>query len=166
MSKHTPGPWEFASRHGQHGEGDALIQNASGAYVADARVYAGGSVCRKDDEVEANARLIATAPDLLEACKLIRHAHQYGHADPRWGEAWEAMCLAIAKAEGQVTPDPPCWFCGFPIGHAARCPKWESEVELEGPSPEAQAPPSCGCGADACNSPKHAHYCPKHVKEI
>ena len=45
----------------------------------------------------ANARLIAAAPDLLAACKMMRDAKypwQMAKAD-------EAMAIAIAKAEGK-----------------------------------------------------------------
>ena len=66
MSKHSPGPWKWVNRSGWY-----VLQAANGATVAD-----DGSACVEyprtidpDDEGEsgANARLIAAAPELLEA---------------------------------------------------------------------------------------------------
>jgi len=62
MAKHTPGNWVV-------GEGKAArIVYASDSYaVADATVWHGGV-----EEAEANARLIAAAPDLLAALQVTR----------------------------------------------------------------------------------------------
>lgn len=56
MSKHTPGPWST-------GEGKAhiVIYAPDGYAVADAMTYHG----KRQADTEANARLIAAAPDLL-----------------------------------------------------------------------------------------------------
>src|SRR3990167_2358217 len=56
MTQHTPGPWTH--------EGQGYIKSES----ADA---AGSRVCIIQRNVEANARLIAAAPDLLEALRSI-----------------------------------------------------------------------------------------------
>ena len=81
MSKHTPGPWKRKIK-------SVLIPIAPYEW---AEAY-GGSI--------ANARLIAAAPDLLEALKEIVAA-----AD---GKGWEQLDpsfkkarAAIAKAEGE-----------------------------------------------------------------
>lgn len=55
MSKHTPGPWKVENDH---------YITAGIDYVADV-----GDATTRDKEIAANARLIAAAPDLLEACK-------------------------------------------------------------------------------------------------
>ena len=54
---------------------------------------------------EANARLIAAAPDLLDALEAIRLAY-VGHlagvgADPAQSELNQRACAAIAKAKGE-----------------------------------------------------------------
>ena len=70
--KHTPGPWLIHKP--RHCDGDLWIQVLKGAWditsngasekgvIADAKYSA-----MTDEENEANARLIAAAPDLLEA---------------------------------------------------------------------------------------------------
>ncbi len=99
MSKHTPGPWEAAER------GEYLD------YGGRSRVIFGDgirlAVVHHNDvpEDEANARLIAAAPDLLAA---IRSApHPLGHSDSRSFIdaylAWVHSALDIAyKAEGRT----------------------------------------------------------------
>ena len=72
--KHTPGPW--TTRGKMDGSGSAQIRAEGGNiwiggamgshYAADRRDHAGFP---SDMEGEANARLIAAAPDLLEAAK-------------------------------------------------------------------------------------------------
>lgn len=59
-SKHTPGPWEV---------GDDGI---STPFVGDRIIVNTGQEC-----AEADARLIAAAPDLLAALHLIADAHHY-----------------------------------------------------------------------------------------
>jgi len=56
--KHTPGPWY--TRHGQI----SSETSTHGCTIADCNATANGI---SDKEVEANARLIAAAPDLLAA---------------------------------------------------------------------------------------------------
>ncbi len=83
--KYTPGPWNREMNYifDEHNRGIATCYNMSGSG-------------------EANARLIAAAPDLLEALKILH---------PRW-EVWitptEEMAHfienAIDKAEGKETP--------------------------------------------------------------
>ncbi len=83
--KHTPGPWNFDA----YGE---VFHISNNGFVA--------SVYGKTEN-EANARLIAAAPELLEALRLAEQVllDEYGpefthpHAD--------IIRLAIAKAEGQ-----------------------------------------------------------------
>ena len=75
--KHTPGPWEAEGRdiYGADGFSVAEFDGVFIAREADGRLHpsaAGQSIERPDDEVAANARLIAAAPDLLEALKRVR----------------------------------------------------------------------------------------------
>jgi hypothetical protein len=95
---HTPGPWQT-----DQAEHDAPYQ--------DIRIHAGkGSICRVwiDDapvhdynaEQRANARLIAAAPELLEALKRLM-----GETTTMQDalEAAQQARAAIAKAEGEQT---------------------------------------------------------------
>jgi len=63
MSTHTPGPWRANLTRGKQGYSDSY--NVSGPQYA---------ICRMmgiDNEDKANALLVATAPDLLEAAKEV-----------------------------------------------------------------------------------------------
>ena len=59
------------------------------------------------DEHEANARLIAAAPDLYDALKLYMAIDSARHAGVRisaatWADAWQASTAAIAKAREAI----------------------------------------------------------------
>ena len=84
MNKHTPGPW-FVDAHN-----NVL---AEGCLVAFPSVAAGL------EKQEANARLIAAAPDLLEAIEGLLNALPSATAHP----AIKSARNAITKAKG-VTP--------------------------------------------------------------
>jgi hypothetical protein len=68
---HTPGPW--------HGNGTSppdhdtyAVWSETGSFICSLRFPFGGTEGRvNDDEREANARLIAAAPDLLAICQEI-----------------------------------------------------------------------------------------------
>lgn len=90
--KHTPGPW-IATRC----DDGTMMVHTEGDIVAG--IVAFGDRGALD---EANARLIATAPDLLEALKAAREMlERYEHAAT--GETFNDLQInaAIAKAEGQ-----------------------------------------------------------------
>jgi hypothetical protein len=97
MSKHTPGPWAtteaVTTREVDGYETTACAVNRADVGQAIALVYAGFG------DGPANARLIAAAPELLEALKdLFTVAQANGWAeDARYMRARRA----IAKAEGQ-----------------------------------------------------------------
>lgn len=80
-AKHTPGPWT------QH-EGEVRAKN----YGLISRSYYG----KPDGEGVANARLIAAAPELLQALQGM--VDYYGTASANI-EALEAARAALAKAE-------------------------------------------------------------------
>ncbi len=101
MNKHTPGPWEVETLLDES-EGDAL-----GFPWHDARITSNGrDVCKlygvgmeyfRDPEQQANARLIASAPDLLAALKHLLDDWERVHGPiPDNHEAR----AAILKAEG------------------------------------------------------------------
>ena len=59
-AKHTPGPWRYQRENGSPTTGQHMIAGANPGYLAEVRDCGSGDVC-------ANARLIAAAPELLEA---------------------------------------------------------------------------------------------------
>ena len=64
MSKHTAGPWKY--------DGDYVWADSIGGYVANPQtedMTSGKFICTRDCQeiIDANARLIAAAPELLEA---------------------------------------------------------------------------------------------------
>ena len=99
---HTPGPWHVA----RQGDPDLPFAVMAGTYyVATPHLYVPGS------SPEANARLIAAAPDLLEALKAV--VYQFGpwHDEICPGDdtcdcgakpVHDAVNAAIRKAEGRA----------------------------------------------------------------
>ena len=88
--KHTPGPWYAESGHKQqNGQVYWQITDGNDAIMQNQFCWCQGSH-------EANARLIAAAPDLLEALEAALN-----EADGVKITAWEdAARAAIAKARG------------------------------------------------------------------
>nr|OAP95151.1 hypothetical protein A4U53_18185 [Rhizobium leguminosarum] len=88
---HTPGPWKFKTDHlkgdcGIHAEGTGIFAEA----FTDIRHAGEGN----RTEALANARLIAAAPDLLDALKGLLSSPTH--------EGWQGEArAAIAKAEGR-----------------------------------------------------------------
>jgi hypothetical protein len=92
QQKHTPGPWQIAI-------GRYIL--AKVGPPRHERCTLEIAVMSKDDdweeEQQANARLITSAPDLLDALKeLVAKAEQTGCV----GAYWDTARAAILKAEG------------------------------------------------------------------
>jgi hypothetical protein len=77
MSKHTPGPWVFEYRDGKHPLNDCNGSRIDGLWATNGEFIL-GDVTGWDGGYfgpnEANARLIAAAPDMLEALEMVRNA--------------------------------------------------------------------------------------------
>lgn len=101
-AQHTPGPWIW--QHWPDGV-DAVAQASTLGTIA--TIQSGAFA----DEDQANARLIAAAPDLLEACKKLIEwdDREKDHAIDFWArvglckEAFEAMRAAVTKADGSAS---------------------------------------------------------------
>lgn len=105
MSKHTPGPWEWVGSNllygGQRGYDEILAARDDG------KPYGMHSALIdhhwNQEQAIANARLIASAPDLLEALKALTHSLDEGellHDDQR--NAFAASLKAISKETGET----------------------------------------------------------------
>lgn len=87
---HTPGPWEVFESH-------------TGPFVMDSAEQ--GAICKVEWclEAEANARLIASAPELLNMLKrLCAKFGVYDNGRPRNSAEWREARSAIKKAEGSA----------------------------------------------------------------
>lgn len=94
MSKHTPGPWRVSD----HELTKPSVYGPDGVIVAQIGPW------READTSEANARLIASAPTLLEAakalCEELPNVPTQGMAFTNFHPAWDHLEAAIAAAEG------------------------------------------------------------------
>jgi len=86
MSKHTPGPW-FVASEGSYKV--ASVTSTTGVYA---------DTLPEAAQIAADARLIAAAPELLEALKLAQSI--IGHPDDAHSQHIAAV---IAKATGEKT---------------------------------------------------------------
>lgn len=103
-ARHTPGPWTINRTNAD------FVGIAQEGYMPHATVFPRDNG-PWEDTAEANARIIAAAPDLLEACRwAMRYcqeakANQYDdRAAVPLACAISALHAAIAKAEGAATP--------------------------------------------------------------
>jgi hypothetical protein len=105
VSDHTPGPWEEKANTRKHVRD---IRAKDGTWIAE-------SYGSEDPECAANARLIAAAPELLQALKRYMFGHPCSdiHALLRHGEcpAWREAEAAITRAE-DVSADVSAQVCG------------------------------------------------------
>ncbi|MFU7071284.1 hypothetical protein ACM75K_29035 [Pseudomonas aeruginosa] len=94
MSKqsYTPGPWDYWSGYNPVDELEAQITTEDGDIVI-------ASYNRQIPEGEANAKLLAAAPELLEALQdLDALRGPFPPSDEAVEAAWRKACAAIAKA--------------------------------------------------------------------
>ena len=95
MSGHTSGPWTTSTEiHGLGG-----IVASLGQTLDDESHFVCASVLVGDEDLPANARLIAAAPDLLEAAKSVIAGYGRLFLEAQTSD-WVALQAAIAKAEG------------------------------------------------------------------
>jgi hypothetical protein len=93
--KHTPGPWEIRGTYHTH----EMIALPTSTIITDANgvVHAYVSQGNWPGDRDANARLIAAAPELLAALREVFEFHRDEYGD---GPLTRLMSTAIAKAEG------------------------------------------------------------------
>ena len=90
MSAHTPGPWRAVPN--APGISDTVIDSGR-------RVVADVISRKSTDELRANARLIAAAPELLDALEGLLNALPSATTHP----AIKAARAAIVKATGEAS---------------------------------------------------------------
>lgn len=92
MNKHTPGPWNATTQNGVH-----WVDDPKGNPVVH---WAGFDSSFSREQNEANARLIASAPDLLAALEsLVSRCYHFGGSKGGKMDISQARA-AIKKATG------------------------------------------------------------------
>ena len=81
-TQHTPGPWRYVRESGSPTTGPHMIKGAIPGYLAEVRDCGSG-------DVAANARLIAAAPELLDALRLVVDTAEDG--------GWPGATIVVAK---------------------------------------------------------------------
>lgn len=113
--KHTPGPWSVSNKYGSkgavaHASGfiafptmprEASEDRIDGESWLDMRTRTQPDRDAIDSEKEANARLIAAAPDMLQALKQMLDAFHHDPLGCGQDAAVEAALDAVAKAQGE-----------------------------------------------------------------
>src|SRR5688500_2102326 len=102
MGEHTPGPWFVERGTIVRYDREANPSHWRSPAVCHTGMTHGMGVAGLEDE--ANARLIAAAPDLLAALREVgrlRLATSEGSLRVRADRMWEIARQAIAKAEGR-----------------------------------------------------------------
>lgn len=116
MSKHTPGPWNATKFNPATGDiDDCYLYVEPGIAVIERKVKG------RDQHDTANARLLAAAPDLLEALEGFIDLGIDEKSLGKWPELLDAIhkaSAAIDRAKGEEvsakeisTPAHDCWFC-------------------------------------------------------
>jgi hypothetical protein len=109
--KHTPGPWDYVPGDEHHGP---YVTSEFGSTICDC-YFMGAPVDHRgafdpiyvnavphnhmEEMAEANARLIAAAPELLSAAKMYMERVEVDGESNYQLEAYYALRAAIAKAE-------------------------------------------------------------------
>jgi hypothetical protein len=94
MSAHSPKPWTVQ-------ENEAVLHLGSRLVIKDAMNYGVAVPFNAGQFGEANARLMAAAPEMLEALKALKHSITFA-PEPQGQYLREMIDAAIAKAEGRV----------------------------------------------------------------
>lgn len=98
--KHTPGPWLLQDRTVYALNDERIPVNRFTASVDSGWLHDKARVSR--EEVDANARLIAAAPELLEALESMLEIYDDGVGRDWELQAWKDARAAITKAKGEA----------------------------------------------------------------
>lgn len=104
MSKHTPAPWKVIDGWDENGEGCFPSVILHGTELQYRKTCGRNGItinCSHDQKVEslmANAKLIAAAPELLEACNIALKYFNGIDTESQSEAAFHALNNAIKKA--------------------------------------------------------------------
>jgi hypothetical protein len=98
---HTPGPWHYVGDSLTHCQFDIYSPGAAPRqHICTVNNLSVEALWKRDaQQAEANARLIAAAPALLEALRLAANINPYGSVEN--ANARDAARAAIARATGK-----------------------------------------------------------------
>ena len=98
MTQHTPGPWKkFADTYWDKSKGERLPDGFS-VKAQDGAIDVASIV-----ESEANARLIAAAPELLNSLEsLLAYLREFWPMEPLFSTFDHRQAIAIADAEAAI----------------------------------------------------------------
>lgn len=97
--QHTSGPWKANSGATVYVAGDEWETLSSGRTIRKRVAHALGNSI---PEVEANARLIAAAPELLAALEMVERRWESTEYHSPTREEMEQVAAAIVKARGYI----------------------------------------------------------------
>jgi len=93
---HTPGPWHIFEKEAHKGQGILhIVEEGGDPYLEIATLMA------HKEELEANARLMAAAPEMLEALEDVKIWLEESKRKDLVPVLWVEVCAAIAKARGE-----------------------------------------------------------------
>lgn len=96
-TKHTPGPWLYSPHYREHAQGHIYLPNANEDEAHTINLV--GAAAMSQEQLDANAKLIAAAPDLLQALKGFIHSVEHeGEVHGRIVDAVRNAKEAIKKA--------------------------------------------------------------------
>jgi len=95
-TKFTSGEWKVG--YPAINEPDRFIITADNDGIVHAHVYGANGTTREIEEAEANAKLIAAAPDLFKACKMAEKLIGEMNATSKSMIVFDAIINAIQKA--------------------------------------------------------------------
>ena len=97
MSKHTPGPWSYHSWGKGSGKSFGIETADHRHGIAGVTPNGNASTLVSMKQHEANARLIAAAPELLEACQAIIDNWESGDLADAARQCFSAVAAATGK---------------------------------------------------------------------
>ena len=97
--KPTQGPWSQSHRLNKRGSYSTEVYDSNGEEIATLAWYPVKTEFGIGTNREANARLIAAAPELLEALQAVLEKYEYGNS---MGTSLDDARAAIAKATGEA----------------------------------------------------------------
>ena len=101
MAKHTPEPWGLVGEPNGYTVWNVVDDGVNPGCVGRILARVCGAAVTVEEE-EANARLIAAAPDLLAALKELVYCDDNRVTHPVYAAAMEQARVVIARAEGDT----------------------------------------------------------------